>query len=83
MGKLSQVSKYERERVLDYQKERLLTENLVKHLHSHARFFIENVNVDSFLNIDLLSTKPKKLFIESDILKVFCEIFDSDTKNQK
>ncbi len=83
LAKLEHASLREHEKLLNFEDIILRIENLIQYLHSYVRFFIENINDDFSLAIELSSKKSTKFSFNIDILKVFCDIFMNETQNKK
>ncbi len=80
---MSQVFKKKQERIIIYQDDRLRTNNMIKDLHSHVKFYIENLSTKYSLNIDSSSRKSIKSTTNANILKLFCEITKNETENKR
>ncbi len=80
---MNQTFKEDQERIVTYQNNRLLTDSMIKYLHSHVRFYIENVSTKYSLNIDLSSKRSIRSTTNSNILRLLCEIAKNETKNKR
>jgi hypothetical protein len=84
MIKMSQAFKKEQERIIIYQDDRLRTDNMIKYLHSHVKFYIDDdVNAKYSLNIDSSSRKSMKSTTNADIFRLFCEMIKNETENKR
>ncbi len=83
MIKMSQAFKEEQKRIIIYQNDRLKTDNMIKYLHSHVKFYIDDVNTKYSLNIDSSFKKSMRSTTNADILKLFCDIVKNETKNKR
>ncbi len=83
MIKMNQVLRKEQERIIIYQDDRLRTDNMIKYLHSHVRFYIDDVSTKYSLNIDSSSRKSMRSTTNAEILKLFCDIIKNETKNKR
>ncbi len=83
LTKFEQALNDEQNRRLNYQETFLRTNNFIKHLHSHVRFFIDDVENKTSLNIDSLFLKSQRLISNITIIRQFCDIFKNNTENKK
>jgi dephospho-CoA kinase len=83
MIKMNQIFKENQERIVIYQSNRLFINNMIKYLHFHIKFYIENVNTKYSLNINSSFEKSIKSTTNSKILRLFCEIAKNETKNKQ
>jgi hypothetical protein len=83
MIKMNQALKKKQERIIIYQDDRLRTNNMIKYLHSHVRFYIDDVSTKYSLNIHSSLRKSMKSTTNANILKLFCEITKNETKNKR
>ncbi len=81
--KLEHASIEDHDKLVKFQEEALRIENLIKYLHSHVRFYIEDINDNFSLNIEVFFKKSIKLVFNANILKMFCEISVDETKNKR
>jgi hypothetical protein len=81
--KLEQTSAEEHEKIVNFEETILRTNNLIKYLHSHVRFFINNINDNFSFNVESSFKKSKKFTSNAKILKVFCDIFLDDMQNKR
>jgi hypothetical protein len=84
MIKMNQTSKKKQEKIIIYQDDRLKTDNMIKYLHLHVRFYIDDdVSAKYSLNIDFSFRKSMRLTTNADIFKLFREIIKNETKNKR
>jgi hypothetical protein len=81
--KLEQTSAEEQRKIVNFEETILRTNNLIKYLHSHVRFFINNINDNFLLNIKSSSKKSEQSISNAKILKVFCDISLDETQNKR
>ncbi len=73
----------EQERILNFQKSHLRANNFIKYLHSHVRFFMNDIDDNYSLKIESFSKKSVKSTSNSELLKIFCEVFIDTTQNKR
>jgi hypothetical protein len=81
--KLEQTSAEKHEKIVNFEETILRTNNLIKYLHSHVRFFIDNINDNFSFNVESSFKKSKKFTSNAKILKLFCDISFDVTQNKK
>ncbi len=81
--KLEHASIEDHDKLVKFQEEVLRIENLIKYLHSHVRFYIEDINDNFSLNIEAFLKKSIKFVFNANILKMFYEISVDETKNKR
>ncbi len=81
--KLEQTSAEKHEKIVNFEETTLRTSNFIKYLHSHVRFFINNINDNFSLNVESSFKKSERFTSNAKILKVFCDIFLDDTQNKR
>ncbi len=81
--KLDHVLIDEQERILNFQDSHFKASNFIKYLHSHVRFFMNDIDDNYFLKIESFSKKSFKSISNSELLKIFCEVFIDTTQNKR
>jgi hypothetical protein len=70
-------------RILDFQDSHLRAGNLIKYLHPHVRFFMDDIDDNYSLEIESSSKKPVKPTSNSELLKIFCGVFIDTIQNKR